>query len=340
MRIMTDNSMDKPCYHRSAWLAVIAATSLLAMSGGLTGCSVQSAYVAGAAATLPQAATLKAGDAIHLHLMLEVVVDGNAFVTEHKWHCSHKRDYSMGDGKWHLHYVPSQYKFVRFIDERKAIFVGLPECPGGTAGLITARPEFPVFLVRSPDDPIEAIQVKNDVTLHGTKWPRIKFAEVVRADSGVEDTPRSVNEARLIEKLEGFHYESYYGRRYSQDAWMLAPLLSSRLRQLGSVTVAPLDKRYATNQFDGFREFLAMRPRNDYISLKFDDGAYVIDEIDPYHHVRVYRRSAARSAGLNPKSLHSFRYKDVKTGALGREQQVFDPATGWLLNIDKVGLLF
>lgn len=320
--------------------AITHAVALIAAME-LAGCSLQSAYTAGATLSLPQAATLQPGEAVHLLLRLEVIVDGGVFSVEHKWHCDHERHFSMGDGKWHLQYVPSQTRFVRRINLENALFVGLPDCPGGTAAHVDSRPDLRVLLIKTPDDPEVALQVKNDVMLHGTKYPRVKYVEVTRSSPQIADSLATQEETELLNRLKAFNYQSVYGTRFMREDWGRSPALRGTLEQFDNVTIAPPDKRhFAVSEFSGFSDLRSLRPRSDYVSFKFDGDAWVIDEISPYHHVQVYRRAAPRTKGLLQGSPFVVKYKDVRTGTLERTQQIYDPSNGWLIVVGTVGFIF
>lgn len=315
--------------------------SLLLAAFVSAGCTTGAMYVAGATMALPQAATLHPDESLHLQLTLEIIVDGEVYSVEHKWHCDNERHFSMGDGKWHLQYASSETKFVRRIDRENALFVRLPNCPGGTAKSVNTHPDLPVMLIKTANDPEVAVEVKNDASLHGTKYPRIKRIEVTSADSQVRDTQHSPDELQLLNKLKAFDYQSVYGRLYQRTDWERSNSLRGTLGDLTAIAIGPPSKRYlGISEFDGFAEYCSQQCKSNYVSFKFDGSAWVINETDPYHRVGIYRRAAQRTNKLIAKSPFFVEYKGVRTGTLERTQQIYDPSNGWLIDVRTTNFLF
>lgn len=298
-------------------------------------------YVAGASMALPQAATLSPDEPLHLQLKLEIYIGGEVYSVEHKWHCDHQRHFSMGDGKWHLQYSPSETRFVRRIDHENALFVRLPNCPGGTGRSVNTHPDLPIMLIKTANDPEIAIEVKSDASLHGTMYPRVKRIEVTQATPQAMDTEHSPEELQLLNQLTAFRYEQIYGRLFQRTDWVRSNTLRGTLHGLNAIAVAPPSKRFlGISEFEGFSEYCSQQCKSQYVAFKFDGSAWVIDEIEPYHRVRIYRRAAPRTKTLLPKSPFIVEYKGVRTGTLERSQQIYDNDNGWLIDIRSTSFLF
>jgi hypothetical protein len=305
-----------------------------------TGC-MTGTYIAGSSMALPQAAALQPDEPLHLQLKLEIYVGSEVYSVEHKWHCDHQRHFSMGDGKWHLRYSLSETRFVRRIDNENAVFVRLPNCPGGTGRSINAHPDLEVMLIKTADDPAIAVEVKNDASLHGTMYPRVKHVEVTYAAAQAMDTRHSPEELQLLNQLAAFRYERIYGRLFQRTDWERSNTLRGTLHGLNAIAVASPSKLFlGISEFDGFSEYCSQQCKSQYVSFKFDGSAWVIDEIEPYHRVRIYRRAAPQTKALLPKSPFVVEYKGVRTGTLERSQQIYDPNNGWLIDVRTTSFLF
>lgn len=329
------------CRERVVKIACIRAVfmaSIITSSLPLSGC-MTTMYVGGATMSLPQATTLQASDPVYLKLKLEVVLNNSAYNIQHIWHCNHERHFSMGDGKWHLSYFPSQVSFVRQLTPEAAVYVGLPACPGGSAGLLPADPKIIAMLV-NPSDPEFAIKLSDDVSLSGTGHPMLQHIEYVKVGAEIVETRISPEESKLLERLKAFHYESVYGRLYTREEWVRSPILSATLNGLNSVTVAPPHKLYlGLSEFAGFAEFRSMRPRSQRVSFKFNGDAWEMEQIDLANAVQTYRRASPQSDGW-ARSRSVVRYKGIQTGKMDRTQQVYDPDSRWLIDVNSLGFSF
>lgn len=321
-----------------AAIRAVFMASVITCSLSLSGC-MSTMYVGGATMNLPQAATLQPADPLHLQLKLEVVLNNSVFNIQHNWYCNHERHFSMGDGKWHLSYFPSQVSFVRQLTPEAAVYVGLPDCPGGSAGLLPTDPKVIAMLV-NPSDPEFAIKLSDDVSLSGTGHPMLRHIEYVKVGADVVEARSSPEESKLLENLKSFHYESVYGYLYTREEWGRSPMLSATLNGLNSVTVAPPHKLYlGLSEFAGFAELRLMRPRSQRVSFKFNGDAWEIEEIDPAIIVQTYRRSSPRSDRW-ARSRSAAKYKGIQTGKMDRTQQIYDPDNGWLIDINQRGFYF